>query len=245
MTRCRALLAAEALAVLGIVVWALVRPVTAARGRDEIDYRHLQPLPLHSGQLLRQPIPLQRDQLSGIAIPYQLQGGRPAEIRVAVLDVDGRALSDGLYRLSPTTALTFLSVRVEGGITPGPILVVVERSDEGSAGLNLAAYPSANADRPPMAQQPDTTLAAETLYGAWRPAILKAPLYANRVSSLAPPWLPESIELILAGLFLVLGLTLATLVAIDRSEPESSPIMARELAPADATTGRDRDPRVP
>jgi len=245
MTRCRVIVAVEALALLGILVWALARPVTAARGRDEIDYRHLQPLLLHSGQLLRQPMPLQQDHFSGVAIPYQLQGTRSAEIRVLLLDAEGRSLADSRIRLAPTKVLDFITVHVDGGTSSAGVLVAVERWDQGSSDLNLAAYPTADTGRPSMLQQPDTTLALQTLYGAWGPAVLKAQLYADRVASLAPPWFPLPVDLVLVALFLMLGLDLLVLIGIDRGDPEGSPIMARELAPTDAIPDRDRDPRLP
>jgi hypothetical protein len=219
--------------------------VTAARGRDEIDYRHLQPLLLHSGQLLRQPLPLQQDHFSGVAIPYQLPGTRPAEVRVLVLDAEGQRLADSRIRLAPTRVLDFITVRVDGVTSSAAVLVAVERSDQGGSDLNLAAYPTADTGRPSMLQQPDTTLAVQTLYGAWRPAVLKAQLYADRVASLAPPWLPLPLDLVLVTLFLILGLALLLLIGIDRGDLEGSPIMARELAPTDAIPDRDRDPRLP
>ncbi|HLB76118.1 MAG TPA: hypothetical protein VJO72_03710, partial [Candidatus Dormibacteraeota bacterium] len=109
MTRCRVMVAVEALALLGILVWALARPVTAARGRDEIDYRHLQPFPLAAQQTVTQDVPLRQErlidvppdqeQLSGIAIPYQLPGSLPARIRVLVTDQSGLALVQVVQQL--------------------------------------------------------------------------------------------------------------------------------------------------
>ena len=101
MTRCRVIVAVEALALLAILVWALARPVTAARGRDEIDYRHLQPFPLAAQQTVTQDMPLQQDQVSGIAIPYQLTGRLPARIRVLITDQGGLALVQLVHPLEP------------------------------------------------------------------------------------------------------------------------------------------------
>ncbi len=124
MTRCRVIVAGEALALLGILVWALARPVTAARGRDEIDYRHLLPLPLAAQQTVTQDLPLRQErlidvpadqeQLSGIAIPYQLPGGLPARIRVLVTDQTGLALVQVVQQFEPSKTLEFATVRVEG-----------------------------------------------------------------------------------------------------------------------------------
>ncbi len=245
MTRCRVIVAVEALALLGILVWALARPVTATRGRDEIDYRHLQPFPLAAQQTVTQDVPLQQDQLSGIAIPYQLAGRLPAQIRVLVTDQSGLALVQLVQQFEPSKTLEFATVRVEGRQTTGSVTVTIQRVDDLGGPLTLAAFPTDNTGRPSMLEQPDTTLALQTLYGAWRPAVVKAPLYAGLVASLAPPWLPLPVDLVLVALFLMLGLDLLVLIGIDRGDPERSPIMARELAPTDAIPDRDRDPRLP
>lgn len=255
MTRCRVVVAVEALALLGILVWALARPVTAARGRDEIDYRHLQPLPLAAQQTVTQDIPLRQkqlidvprdeEQLSGIAIPYQLTGRLPARIRVLVTDQGGLALVQVVQQLEPSKPLEFAPVRVDGRQATGAVTVTIQRVDDLGGELTLGAFPTDTTGRPSMLQQPDATLAVQTLYGAWQPAVLKAPLYADRVASLAPPWLPQPVELVLGALFLVLGLAVPLLIGIDRGDPEGSPIMARELAPTDAISGRNRDPRLP
>ena len=254
MTRCRVIVAVEALALLGILVWALARPVTAARGRDEIDYRHLQPFPLVAQQAVTQDMPLRQErlidvppdqeQLSGIAIPYQLPGRLPASIRVLVTDQNNLALVQVVQRLEPSKTLEFATVRVNGGRVTGTVSVTIQRVDDLGGRLTLGAFPTDTTDRPSMLQQPDTTLALQTLYGAWRPAVLKAPLYADQVASLAPPWLPLPVDLVLVTLFLILGLALLLLIGIDRGGLEGSPIMARELAPTDAIPDRDRDPRL-
>jgi hypothetical protein len=244
MTRCRVMVAVEALALLGIVVWALARPVTAARGRDEIDFRHLQPFPLTAQQTVTQDVPLQQDQLSGIAIPYQLTGRLPAQIRVLVADQSGLALVQLVHQLEPSKPLEFDTVQVEGRRAGGSVTVTIQRVDDLGGQLTLGAFPTDTTDRPSMRQQPDTTLALQTLYGAWGPAVLKAQLYADRVASLAPPWLPLPVDLVLVTLFLILGLALLLLIGIDRGDLEGSPIMARELAPTDAIPDRDRDPRL-
>ncbi len=255
MTRCRALVAVEALALLGILVWALARPVTAARGRDEIDYRHLQPLPLAAQQTVTQDVPLRQEQLidvplrqqelSGIAVPYQLTGHLPAQIRVLITDQSNLALVQVVEQLEPSKTLEFATVRVNGGQATATVTVSIRRVDDLGGQLTLGAFPTATSGRPSMREQADTTLAVQTLYGAWRPAVLKAPPYADRVASLAPPWLPLPVDLVLVALFLILGLGLLVLIGIDRGDPEGSPIMARELAPTDAIPGRDRDPRLP
>jgi hypothetical protein len=245
MTRCRVVVAVEALALLGILVWALARPVTAARGRDEIDYRHLQPFPLAAQQSVTQDLPIRLDELSGIAIPYQLQGQLPARIRVLITDQNNLALVQVVQQLEPSKTLEFATVRVNAGQATGTVSVTIQRVDDLGGQLTLGAFPTGTTGRPSMVDQPDTTLAVQTLYGAWRPAALKAPLYANRVASLAPPWLPLPVDLVLVALFVILGLTLLVLIGIDRGELEGSPIMARELAPTDAIPGRDRDPRLP
>lgn len=237
MTRCRVIVAVEALALLGILVWALARPVTAARGRDEIDYRNLQPLALGAQQAVTQEVPLQQEQLSGIALPYQLQGSLPARIRVLVMDASGLALVQVVEQLAPSKAMEFATVRVEGRRATGTITVTIQRVDDLGGQLSLEVFPTDTTGRPSMLEQPDTTLAVQTLYGAWRPAVLKAPLYADRVASLAPPWLPAPVEFVLLALFLVLGLTLLVVLA-SRKE-------IRMFAPDDATASRDRDPRLP
>ncbi len=245
MTRRRVIVAVEALALMGILVWALARPVTAARGRDEIDYRHLQRLPLAAQQTVTQDVPLQQEQLSGIAIPYQLPGGLSARIRVLVTDTSGLALVQVVQQLAPSKTLEFATVRIEGGQTSGTVTVTIQRVDDLGGPLTLGVFPTGTTGRPSMLQLPDTVLAVETLYGAWRPAVLKAPLYADRVASLAPPWLPQPVDLVLVALFLMLGLALPLLIGFDRGDQEGSPIMTRELAPTDATSGRNRDPRLP
>jgi hypothetical protein len=245
MTRCRALLAVEALALLGLLVWALARPVTESRGRDEIDYRNIQPFPLTAQQTVTQPLPLQQDLLSGIAIPYQRQGSQPARIRVRVDDSNGLALFQAVEQLPPSQPMDFATVRVKAPSGTDLVTVTIQRVDDLGGSLNLEASPIATSGRRPMLEQPSSTLALVTLYGPWQPAVLKAPIYATRVASLAPPWFPEPVALVLAALFLALGLALVAMLVIDRVEPEASPIMAAEFAPADATSSRDRDPRVP
>jgi hypothetical protein len=245
MTRCRVVVAVEALALLGTLVWALARPVTAARGRDEIDYRHLQPFPLAAQQTVTQDVPLRLDEVSGIAVPYQLTGRLPARIRVLITDQSNLALVQVVQQLEPSKTLEFATVRVNAGHAAGTVSVTVQRVDDLGGQLTLGAFPTGTTGRPSMVDQPDTTLAVQTLYGAWRPAVLKAPLYADRVASLAPPWFPLPVDLVLVALFLILGLTLLVLIGIDRGDLEGSPIMARELAPTDAIPGRDRDPRIP
>jgi hypothetical protein len=245
MTRCRALLAIEALALLGLLVFALTRPVTESRGRDEIDYRNWQPFPLAAQQTVTQPLPLQQDQLAGLAIPYQLQGSQPAQIRVLVVDAGGRALIESVEQLAPSKAMDFATVRVEAPAGTDQVTATIQRVDRLNGVLNLEAFPTDTTGRPSMVELPTNTLAVVTLYGAWGPAILKAPVYASRVASLAAPWLPEPVELVLTAVFLVLGLALVAMLASERVEPEASPIMAAEFAPADATSSRDRDPRLP
>ena len=213
MRRCRALLAVEALALLGILVWALARPVTAGRGRDEIDYRHLQPLPLGSQQTVTQEVPLQQEQFSGIAIPYQLRGGLPARIRVLITDAQGLALVQVVEQLPPSKLLANASVRVEGQRATGSVTVTVQRVDDLGGQLTLGVFPTGATGRPSMLEQPDATLAVQTLYGAWRPAARKVPLYAARVDSLAPPWLQGPVGVALTAVFLMLSLALVTVLA--------------------------------
>lgn len=245
MTRCRVIVAVEALALLAILVWALARPVTAARGRDEIDYRHLQPFPLAAQQTVTQDMPPQQDQVSGIAIPYQLTGRLPARIRVLITDQGGLALVQLVHPLEPSKPLEFDTVQVEGRQATGSVTVTIQRVDDLGGQLTLGAFPTNGTGRPSMLEQPGMTLALQTLYGARGPAVLKTPLYADRVASLAPPWFPLPADLVLVALFLMLGLDMLVLIGIDRSDPEGSPIMARELAPTDAIPDRDRDPRLP
>jgi hypothetical protein len=222
MTRCRALLAVEALALVGILVWALALPVTAARGRDEIDYRHLQPFPMGSQQTVTQEVPLQQEQLSGIAIPYQLPSRLPARIRVLVRDASGLALVQVVQQLPPTKLLAFSTVRVEGQQATGTVTVTIQRVDDLGGQLTLGVFPTGASGRPSMLQQPGTTLAVQTLYGAWRPAVGKVPLYATRIDSLAPPWVREPVAVVLIALLLALGLALVAALATRSTEEDGS-----------------------
>ena len=224
MTRCRALLAIEALALLGILVWALARPVTAARGRDEIDYLHLQPLPLGAQQTVTQEVPLQQEQLSGIAIPYQLRGGLPARIRVLVTDAGGLALVQVVQQLSPSRLLAIATVRVEGQRATGPVTVTIQRVDGLGGQLSLEGFPTGASGRPSMLEQPETTLAVQTLYGAWRPALGKVPIYPTRLDSLAPPWLREPVGMVLTAVFLMLSLALVTVLGTRSVEQDGPPV---------------------
>jgi hypothetical protein len=226
MTRCRALLAIEALALLGIVVWALARPVTAARGRDEIDYRHLQPLPLAVQQKVAQAVSLQEEQFSGIAIPYQLPGSLPARIRVLVTDAHGLALIQVVQLLPPSKLLAVSTVRVEGQRATGTVTVTIQRVDDLGGQLTLGVFPTGASGRPSMLGQPDSTLAVETLYGAWRPALGKVPLYATRIDSLAPPWLQGPVGVALTAVFLMLSLALVTVLATRWVGQDGPPVSA-------------------
>ncbi len=221
MTRCRGILVVGALILASVDVWALAQPVTAARGRDEIDYLHLQLVPLAPGETLTQLVQAQRDGLSSLAIPYRWRHQRAAAAKIQVQRLDGTPVADAIHRLGRTIDWSFERVPVPNAAAQAVLLRITRMDSSGE--LDLFASPP-SPGRPTLAQNPKIALAVQTQYGESRPALMKASLYAARVGSLAPPWLPRPLPELLVGVFLFGGIGMVAFIARGEPPPPQPPV---------------------
>jgi len=220
--------------LLAVMAPILLTPVSADRGRNEIDFLSIHELPLTSEAVLTQPVKLQNPDPYQIDLPYRWQGQHPARLQVAISGSDGALLSNEMVVLNNTTSPDWLEpagdgsvwqhlgakiqpVRVPRGAT-NEIILRLTRVDRESGSLVLFASDRmpATAGPPPfsidtrltMVERPGQILEFESEYGNPRPAWQKVPTYFSRLQSLAPPWLPFPMPELLLLLMITSGLWL-------------------------------------
>jgi hypothetical protein len=233
----------------GIVAAALASPVYADRGRDEAFYLTIHELPVAPGAKVTQPVPLQRPDASAIEVPYRWLNAEPAIVQVRLVSATGATMSDrqeafsfsrGSKLLQPTGNGTvwqdqqaaFKTIALPSGLS-GTVVLSMTRVDQTGGTLILFAsdtVPSqSNAGlgtqpdkRPPIVERPSEVLDVETEYGALQPAVVKVPKYLSRIASIAPPWIPAPIFVLLFIAAFLIALYLFTLVALTQPLPESN-----------------------
>jgi len=223
--------------LLAVLARILITPVTADRGRNEMDYLTIHDLPLAYGAVLTQPVALQNPDVYGIDLPYRWEGQQPARLQVAISGSDGTLLSDAMETLNKTTTPDWLEPTGDGSIwqhlgaklqllraprgATNEIIVRLTRVDHEPGTLVLfasnkrpgvAGQPAFVADsRLTMVERPGEILEFESEYGNPRPAWQKVPTYFSRLQSLAPPWLPFPMPEFLLLLMITSGLWLSIL----------------------------------
>ena len=224
---------AAGLLFAGIVLAALLMTnVYGDRGRGEIDLTSIHEVPVAAGEVVTQPVPLERPSPVAIDLPYQWLGSRPARIEVRVEGADGALLADTTETLDNSRAPLWLEPVADGSYwegeraafhslaipssASGTIVLHITRLDQEAGSLVLFAsdLPSAESSpsRPPMAERPQEYLDLVTEYGAPGPALAKASTFVSRVQALAPPWLPSPLPELLLGAMIVLGIVLYTML---------------------------------
>jgi len=228
----------------------LTTSVYGDRGRDEINLSSIHELPVITGQVLRQPVPLQRPAPYAISLPYQWRGSHSALIEVRLMGPDGSLLADTTEILDNSRAplwlqpvgdgsywqherAAFHSIRIPSAAS-GTVVLQITRIDNEPGMLVLFAsvlpapgsnpFGGSQADsRPTILERPGEVLALETEYGAPRPALAKASTFIERVQSLAPPWLPFPVPELLLAFIVAIGIFLyARLLTADVASPTRS-----------------------
>jgi hypothetical protein len=230
----------------GLVAIPLAAPVYGDRGRDETFYLTIHPLPVGSGASITQPVPLQRPDASAIEVPYRWLGIEPARVKETLMTTGGSTIfertepfpnSRGPRLLQPTSngsvwqnlTATLKTIAVPAGL-PATVVLILTRVDSYPATLFLfASYtvtPPTSADvgsqpdkRPTIIERQGEVLDLETEYGALQPAVVKVPKYVSRIASIAPPWIPTSIFILLFTVAVLIALFLFALAALTPSLP--------------------------
>ncbi|TMC54746.1 MAG: hypothetical protein E6J20_02085 [Chloroflexi bacterium] len=234
------------LVVVGVIAPMLLATVPGDRGRDEINLLTIHELPLATGGVLTQPVPLQRPAPYGIELPYQWRGDHPAQLDVSVKTPDGvvinatevldnsrlpllaEPIGDGSYWQRHRAA--FHLIRLPSSAV-GTMILRLTRVDREPGTLVLFASdrlppPTVQIagtqldSRPTLVEDPTEYLDLRTEYGTPGPAIAKAPTYVSRLQTLAPPWLPFPLPELLLALMVAAGIYLCSVTAF-----------AKELAP--------------
>jgi hypothetical protein len=236
-----------AVLLLAFMVAALLMTnVFGDRGRAEVDLTSIHEVPVASGGVLTQPVPLQRAAPYAIELPYQWRGSQPARIEVRLVGADGSTLSDTTDTLDNSRAplwlqpigdgsnwqhesAAFHAIRLPSNAS-GTVVLQLTRLDQEAGNLVFFASDLSAQDssvlRPSLVQRPAEFLDLETVYGAPRPAIDKVATYVSRVQSLAPPWLPFPLPEVLLALTIALGIYLYATV-LGRPTEGVSPTRSR------------------
>jgi hypothetical protein len=233
-----------AVLLLAFMVAALLMTnVFGDRGRGEVDLTSIHEVPVASGGVLTQPVPLQRAAPYAIELPYQWRGSQPARIEVLLVGADGSTLSDTTETLDNSRApiwlqpigdgsnwqhesAAFHAIRLPSNAS-GTVVLQLTRLDQEAGNLVFfASNVSSGASRPSLVQRPAEFLDLETVYGAPRPAIDKVATYVSRVQSLAPPWLPFPLLEVLFALTIAIGIYLYATV-LGRPSEGVSPTRSR------------------
>lgn len=244
----RKLVWAAGLLLAGIVLAALLMTnVYGDRGRGEIDLTSIHEVPIGTGGVVTQPIPLERPAPVAVDLPYQWLGSRPARIEVRVEGADGALLADTTQTLDNSRAPLWLEPVADGSYwegeraafhslqipssAAGTIVLHLTRLDQEAGPLIFFAsdLPSAESSpsRPSMVERPQEYLDLVTEYGAPRTALAKAPTFVSRVQSLAPPWMPFPLPELLLAAMVALGILLYTTVLFARTEERSAEGVSR------------------
>jgi hypothetical protein len=248
----RNLVWAAGLLLVGIVLAALLMTnVYGDRGRGEIDLTSIHEVPVGTGGVVTQPVPLERPSPIAIDLPYQWLGSHPARVEVRVEGTGGALLADTTETLDNSRAPLWLEPVADGSYwegeraafhslaipssAAGTIVLHLTRLDQEGGSLVLFAsnLPSAESSpsRPPMAERPQEYLDLVTEYGAPGPALAKTPTFVSRVQSLAPPWLPSPVPELLLAAMLGLGIFLYTTMLFARTEEPSADVTGRTTFP--------------
>lgn len=232
-------LSLAAAAMLVFLGMALAEPTASSRGSDELVYAMFGQLPFDApGTGYDQPVELQVEGVSRLSIPYHLDGPRAALVHVSVREPGGPVLLDEVRSLDATVQpLTtyfllgssywdsqqsgWVRLDVRSRNHPSELQVHFDRLDANGGGFFFYTDPAVATDKPPLAENHDIAIVVQTSYGPLRQAFLKAPVYAARVNSLAPPWLPGVVPELLLVLMLLAGLATVVLCLKDGSVASS------------------------
>jgi hypothetical protein len=232
--------------VLGLMVGALLTTnVYGDRGRGEYDLTSIHEVPVASGGVLTQPVPLQRTAPYAIELPYQWRGSSPARIEARLVGADGSTLSDTTETLGNSRAPLWLEPIGDGSYwqheaaafhpirlpssASGTVVLHITRLDQEAGNLVFFAsdLPAGvpNLTRPSMVERPAEFLDLETLYGRPESSFAKVPTFVSRLQSLAPSWMPFPLpEILLAGMVAV-GVFLYSMLLLARNEiPEGEAV---------------------
>ena len=224
MKLCAGVFAAVAIGLVAILGMAMAARTATSRGTDELVYAQFGVVDFApQGTTFDEPVRLQRARVSELSIPYHLDGPSAARVHLRVTEPDGKVLVDEVRELPPTvigfTANFQLGnsywdsqrsgwtrIEVHPRDNPTELELHLDRVDSTMGGFYFYINPAVATGKAPLVQNGDIAIVVQTSYGALKPALLKAPTYAQRVNSLAPPWLGWILPELLAGFLIVLGL---------------------------------------
>ena len=242
MKRCAALFGAVAIGLVTILGIAIAAPTATSRGTDELVYAQFGVVDFApQGSTYDEPVRLQVAGVSELSIPYHLDGPSPARVHVRVSESDGKVLVDEVRLLPPTVVPATANFQLDSSYwdgqrsgwtrievhprdNPTELELHLDRVDSTMGGFLFYTNPAAATGKAPLVQNRDIAIVVQTSYGPLGPALLKAPTYAQRVNSLAPPWLGWILPELLAGLLLILGLVAIFLTARGPATPPSEPV---------------------
>jgi len=224
--------AAGIAAMTGVSAAMLMTTVPGDRGRDEINLVTIHELPLPSGGVLTQAVPLQRASPYDIRLPYHWRGERPARVEVQLTGADGVLLADNVESLGDSRAPLWLQPFGDGSIwqheraafrsirlpptAGGSVVLRLTRIDQEPGMLVFFASdrlpPPSGDTRPTLVEKPSEFLDLETEYGTPGRAIAKTPVYISRLHTLTPPWMPFPVPELLLGLIAAAGIYLFTVL---------------------------------
>jgi hypothetical protein len=238
---------AAGILVLGAVLAAMLATnMYGDRGRGEIDLSSIHQIPVGTGGVLTQPVPLQRPAPYAIEVPYRWLGSRPARIEVRLTAADGSVLFDTTEAMDNSRAAIWLlptgdgsywehewavfhSIRLPSSAS-GTIVLRLTRLDQEPGTLVFFASDLASAQssppRPSLVERPGEFLDLESEYGAPRTALAKAPTFVSRVQSLAPPWLPFPVPELLLACMVAAGIFLYTTMLLAPTEEPPAEVLS-------------------
>ena len=242
MKLCAGVFAAVAIGLVAIFGMAMAAPTATSRGTDELVYAQFGVVDFApQGTTFDEPVKLQRARISQLSIPYHLDGPSAARVHVRVTEPDGKVLVDEVRELPPTvigltanfqldssywdgqrSGWTRIEVHPRG--SPTELELHLDRVDSTMGGFFFYTNPAVATGKAPLVQNRDIAIVVQTSYGPLGPALLKAPTYARRVNSLAPPWLGWILPELLAGLLLLLGLVAIFMTARGPATAPSEPV---------------------
>ena len=230
-----------ALASLAALSAALTAPVSPARGRDEIDFAHLNNISFESGTAFHQPLRLQAAGLSEFELPYRYLGNVPALVDVRVVSASNVQLASRRLKLATTaprfTPIPGLSASFWDGQsaaiasipTAAPpagdasVTLSLQRIDSGPEPVVLYIEDPASLDsKPPLVEVPRVAVVAFTRYGREAPLAVYLPLFTSRVLDTSYPW-PGLTFPIFALIALFLSFALAGALAFSGREQPGGP----------------------
>jgi hypothetical protein len=141
------------------------------------------------------------------------------ELPATVLPITSNFQLDSSYWDGQRSGWTRIEVHPSGNLAE--LELHLDRVDATGGGFFFYTNPALATSKAPLAQNKDIAIVVQTSYGPLRPALMKAPTYAQRVNSLAPPWLGWILPELLAVLLLLLGSTAVYVTARVPDTPSS------------------------